>query len=191
MLDRVLAAVAGARQRIVVGPPRPDLPRDVRSVREHPPGAGPVAAAAAGLAWVDADLVALLAADLPFLTSEAVLALVAALDVPAERASGDPAAQRRAAGDRATGERAAGDGAPHDGAVYVDDSGRRQFLCGVWRTGSLRAALDSLGAPEGRSMRALLGGLRVAEVRAPVGDRPPWFDCDTGDDLYRANRGEP
>jgi molybdopterin-guanine dinucleotide biosynthesis protein A len=192
MLDRVLAAVAGARQRIVVGPPRSDLPVDVRCVREQPPGGGPVAATAAGLALVDADLVALLAADLPFLTGEAVLALVAALDEPATPARAPdarapdepvPAVDARAADVRPPGA--------YDGAMYVDDTGRRQLLCGVWRTGSLRAALESLGASEGRSMRALLGGLRVAEVRAPAGDRPPWFDCDTDNDLYRANQGDP
>src|SRR3712207_8857614 len=45
----VLAAVADAAQRIVVGPPQP-APADVLVVREEPPGGGPVAALRAGLA---------------------------------------------------------------------------------------------------------------------------------------------
>ena len=69
MLAAVLAAVEGAGQRIVVGPPQP-VPAGVVLVREAPPGGGPVPALAAGLAAVDpaTDVVAVLAADLPFVT---------------------------------------------------------------------------------------------------------------------------
>ena len=74
MLAAVLAAVADAEQRIVVGPPQP-LPTDVRQVREQPPGGGPVAALRAGLAEVDTEVVALLACDLPFLTGTLVTEL--------------------------------------------------------------------------------------------------------------------
>jgi molybdenum cofactor guanylyltransferase len=71
MLEAVLAAVADAEQRIVVGPPQP-LPPGVRRVREQPPGGGPVAALRAGLAEVTTDVVAVLAGDLPFLTASLV-----------------------------------------------------------------------------------------------------------------------
>jgi molybdopterin-guanine dinucleotide biosynthesis protein A len=78
MLATVLAAVADAELRIVVGPPQP-APADVRQVRERPPGGGPVAALRAGLAEVSTDVVALLAGDLPFLTGGLVAELRARL----------------------------------------------------------------------------------------------------------------
>jgi molybdenum cofactor guanylyltransferase len=164
MLARVLDAVAGAAQRIVVGPDSLPLPPGVCRVREEPPGGGPVAATAAGLALVGAPTVALLAADLPFLDAGAVAELRAAL---ADQPAGD------------TG------GRPVDGVVFVDPDGRRQTLCGVWRTVAVRAAVDRLGPPAGVPVRALLAGLRVAELPATA-DPPPWYDCDRPDDLLRA-----
>nr|WP_234361974.1 NTP transferase domain-containing protein [Plantactinospora sp. BB1] len=172
MLDRVLAAVADADLRVVVGPAG-ELPTGVRATREQPPGGGPVAAVAAGLAALlpdtappdtaDAGVVALLAADLPLLTADAVRQLRTALS-------------------RAPGA---------DGVVYVDDAGRAQFLCGVWRVGPLRAALARLAAGRGgvltgTSMRALVAELTVTEVAWRGSGPPPWFDCDTDDDLRRA-----
>jgi molybdopterin-guanine dinucleotide biosynthesis protein A len=71
LLDAVLAAVADAERRIVVGPPQP-APADVLQVRERPPGGGPVAALRAGLVEVDTDAVVVLAGDLPFLTASLV-----------------------------------------------------------------------------------------------------------------------
>jgi molybdopterin-guanine dinucleotide biosynthesis protein A len=71
MLAAVLAATEGATARIVVGPPQP-VPADVVVVREQPPGGGPVQALRAGLAVVRTDVVAVLAADLPFLTAALV-----------------------------------------------------------------------------------------------------------------------
>ncbi|MGK5520003.1 molybdenum cofactor guanylyltransferase [Micromonospora sp. URMC 107] len=203
MRDRVLAAVADAAPRILVGPPGP-VPAGVRVTREEPVGGGPVAAAAAGLALLDpgTPVVALLAADLPLLTRAAVGGLLDRLD------------------------------AGHDGACYVDGDGRRQSLCGVWRVAPLRAALDRLaaervtrhsggsaeratghqgGAAEraaghsggsaeraighphgsvaslaGAPIRALLAGLRVREVAWSGAGPPPWFDCDTDEDVRRA-----
>jgi molybdopterin-guanine dinucleotide biosynthesis protein A len=78
MLDTVLAAVADAERRVVVGPRQP-VPADVVLVREHPPGGGPVSALRAGLDEVTTDVVALLAGDLPFLTAELVAQLRALL----------------------------------------------------------------------------------------------------------------
>lgn len=77
MLDRVLTAVAGARQVVVAGPPR-GTTRDVIWCREQPPGGGPVAAIAAGVAHTAADVVLVLAADLPWV-APAIPALVDAL----------------------------------------------------------------------------------------------------------------
>jgi len=75
MLTAVLTAVDGAAPRVVVGPSQP-VPAGVRLVREQPPGGGPVPALAAGLAAVgDAEVVAVLAADLPFVTAAVVTAL--------------------------------------------------------------------------------------------------------------------
>ncbi|MGY1744568.1 molybdenum cofactor guanylyltransferase [Blastococcus sp. SYSU D00695] len=74
MLATVLAAVADARPRVVVGPPQP-VPEGVAVLRETPPGGGPVAAMRAGLAAVDTDVVVVLAGDLPFLTPGVVAQL--------------------------------------------------------------------------------------------------------------------
>jgi molybdopterin-guanine dinucleotide biosynthesis protein A len=75
MLVTVLDAVRDAAPVVVVGPPQP-VPGGVLLVREEPPGGGPVPALAAGLAAVgDAEVVAVLAADLPFLTRDLVTAL--------------------------------------------------------------------------------------------------------------------
>ena len=74
MLATVLAAVADADLRIVVGPPQV-VPSDVLLVREQPPRGGPVAALRAGLSEVPTDVVAVLAGDLPFLTGDLVAEL--------------------------------------------------------------------------------------------------------------------
>ncbi|MCW3840274.1 molybdenum cofactor guanylyltransferase [Micromonospora yasonensis] len=163
MLHQVLAAVADAGTRIVVGPAGP-VPEGVRVTREEPPGGGPVAATAAGLALLDpgTTTVALLAGDLPLLTAAAVADLRHALD-----------------------------GSTADGACYVDDAGRRQQLCGVWRVAALRAAVDRLaaergGTVDGASVRGLLAGTAVREVSWSGSGPPPWFDCDTDEDVRRA-----
>ena len=75
MLSTVLTALDGAGPRVVVGPPQP-VPAGVLLVREEPPGGGPVPALMAGLAAVgDAEVVAVLAADLPFVTTALLTAL--------------------------------------------------------------------------------------------------------------------
>ena len=162
MLTRVLAAVADASPRIVVGPPVGlDLPPDVRTTVEDPPGGGPVAAAAAGLGLLG-DLagdarVAVVAADLPFLTPDDVLAM-----------------------------RIISGRAGFDGAVMVDDDGQRQWLCGVWRLGALRSRLAAVGDPAGVAMKTFLKGLRAVRTTSPGLAPPAWFDCDTESDLRRA-----
>jgi molybdopterin-guanine dinucleotide biosynthesis protein A len=77
LLDRAVAAVADAEQIVVVGPVQP-VDRDVTFCREDPPGGGPVAAIAAGLPATSADLVVVLAADLPWI-APAIPVLVGAV----------------------------------------------------------------------------------------------------------------
>lgn len=154
-LDRALAAVAGARRRVVVGPAelaRPGAPTTL----EDPPLGGPVAGIAAGLETLGAGApwVVVLACDVP--QAAGLLApLIAAL-------AGDPAA---------------------DGAVAVDGEGHRQALVGVYRRASLEAAVATLaadGGTHGRSVRSLVGGLRLVEVPDPDGLSA---DADTWDDV--------
>jgi molybdopterin-guanine dinucleotide biosynthesis protein A len=158
LLIRVLDAVRHADPRIVVGPRLAEGPDDVVYTREHPPGGGPVAAVAAGLALVGpgVDLVAVLGADLPLLTVDAVDRL------------------RRAIADEV------------DVAVYVDADGRPQWMCGVWRHASLARRLAEIGEPAGIGMRRLADGLRLATITTPPRQAPVWFDCDTEDDLLQA-----
>lgn len=78
LLDRVLAAVAGARRVVVAGPTQPvTAAATVTWCREDPPGGGPVAALAAALPHVTADAVVLLAADLPDVAPAVPLLLAA------------------------------------------------------------------------------------------------------------------
>ncbi|HEX3336635.1 MAG TPA: NTP transferase domain-containing protein [Jatrophihabitans sp.] len=77
LLDRAVAAAGDAGTVIVVGPRQP-VAAAVTWCREDPPGGGPVAAVAAGLQHTSADVVLVLAADLPWI-APAVPALVAAL----------------------------------------------------------------------------------------------------------------
>lgn len=160
MLDRVLAAVADAATTVVVGPAGLAVPPGVLRVSEQPPGGGPVAALAAGLTAVDqkADTVAVLAADLPFLTPKAIDRLRATLEE-----------------------------STMDGVLFVDGDGRRQTLCGVWRTAALRRRLGELPEHHGAALRHLLAGLRIEEIH-DAAQPPPWYDCDSPDDLDRARR---
>lgn len=110
------AVTAGAGRVVLVGPARPDLagiaaPGGLIVVREDPPGSGPVPALRAGLREVRAPWVAVLAADLPFLSARHV-----GIVRDAAAAAGS-------------------------GALLADDTGRPQWLTGCWPAGPLRAAL--------------------------------------------------
>ena len=161
LLDRVLAACAGAATTVVVGPVRPTARSGPRWTREEPPGGGPVAAVAAGLAYVTCETVLLLAADLPFLDERTVQRLVAALD---------------------SGPGAAGPDTP-EAALLVDAAGRDQPLAAAYRSTALRAALAALGDPAGLPLRRLTGGLRTVRL-ADTDDVT--YDCDTWEDLAQA-----
>jgi molybdopterin-guanine dinucleotide biosynthesis protein A len=136
LLERVLDAVADAEQTVVVGPNRP-VTRRVSWTRERPPGGGPVAGLAAGLALVSAPVVAVLAADLPFLRPAHVRELRTVL----------------------------GNDGGAAGAVITDDEGRDQVLAGVWRRAALRRAMPA--APAGLAMRRLIAELPLRRVALP------------------------
>ena len=75
LLDRVLTAVADAGQLVVVGEPRP-VALPVAWAREDPAGGGPAAGVVAGLEFVTAPVVMLLAGDLPRLDAPTVQRLL-------------------------------------------------------------------------------------------------------------------
>ncbi|MEO6502018.1 MAG: NTP transferase domain-containing protein [Jatrophihabitantaceae bacterium] len=121
--------------------------------REQPAGSGPVAAISAGLRHVQQPVVLVLAADLPFLAG--------ALGPLRDRLAGGSA----------------------DVAALVEPSGRVNYLAAAWRTAALYAALDRLGEPAGRPVRALYDSVEVSYL--------PDFDalgadCDTPMDLRLA-----
>lgn len=176
----VAAAVsAGAGRVVVVGPERPGLlaevpapPRGLVFVRETPPGSGPAPALRRGLAEVTAPVVAVLAADLPFLRGRHLRSLLAAVS---------PGAAPDGLSDEAAGPA---------GAVMVDASGREQWLLGCWQTAAVRQAA---GAAPGGALSRLLGPLNPARLgydQGP-GEPPPWLDCDTVDDVRRARAWRP
>ncbi|MFF9625749.1 NTP transferase domain-containing protein [Streptomyces griseosporeus] len=156
LLDRVLAACAGAATTVVVADPRPTA-RPVRWAREEPPGGGPLAALDAGLRHITAERVVVLSADLPFLAAPTVRRLLAALE--------------------ATGA---------DGALLTDGDGRDQPLVAAYRTPALRRGLAALTAEHtaltGLPLRRLTAGLDLTRVPDPVAS----FDCDTWDDIATA-----
>lgn len=126
VLDTVLTALPPHWPVIVVGPPRA-CAREVTWTREDPPGGGPLAGVAAGLALVDTDLVAVVAGDMPY-AAPAVVALVGAL--------------RRAPGEV-------------DAVVAADDDGQANPLLAAYRAGAARAMLPS--PAHDRPAKLLLG----------------------------------
>ena len=159
LLDRALDAVAGARRRVVVGPPalaRPGVPTTL----EEPPLGGPVAGIDAGLASLTTDG-----------PDEATWVVVLACDVPR---AGEvvPALLDGAGGPGAEGR---------DGVVAVDAQGRPQPLVGVYRRAALDRALGRLRAEGGtrdRSVRSLVAGLDLVGVGVghAADDTDTWQD---------------
>mgnify|MGYP001212195180 CR=1 FL=1 len=159
LVDHALAAVAGARRRVLVAPA--DLARPgVPTTLEDPPLGGPVAGLAAGLALLPAstghpgaapadELVVVLACDVPR-AGEVVDALVAAASRPGV-----------------------------DGARLVDDDGVPQHLVAAYRSRALDAALAALRAGagvRGASVRRLVADLALVGVPDPGGAA---LDADT------------
>ncbi|MFJ4652157.1 NTP transferase domain-containing protein [Nocardia sp. NPDC088792] len=132
MLDAALTAVAGCARTVVVGPHRPELPPEILQAQEIPAGGGPVAAIAAGMGMLagcefPAGHIVVLAADMPFLTMQAVDELLMHA-----RESGA------------------------DAVFAADASGRPQYLVGVWRRTALCDALNGLDSLVNRPMKALV-----------------------------------
>ena len=153
LLERALAATSAAPEVVLVGEPVPTS-RRVTWTREQPAGGGPAAGLLAGL---DAfrerpELVAVLAVDMPHVSPQTFTRLVAALDQQ-----------------------------DVDGALLVDEGGRRQLLCAVYRSAALGRARPRERVEEhGLPVRALLGPLRLAEVPALADEAR---DVDTWEDL--------
>ncbi|MEV7388039.1 NTP transferase domain-containing protein [Streptomyces sp. NPDC091215] len=156
LLDRVLAACAGARRTVVVATPRPTS-RPVHWTREDPPGGGPVAALDAGLRHTTADHAVVLSADLPFLEEATVGRLLSALHTSGA-----------------------------DAALLTDADGRDQPLVAAHRTAALRHALSVLAEGDrgltGLPLRRLTAALNITRVPDPLVS----FDCDTWDDIADA-----
>jgi molybdopterin-guanine dinucleotide biosynthesis protein A len=159
LLDRVLLATAAARHTVVVGADRPAI-RDVRWICEDPPGGGPLAGLAAGLAELVAQgdkeqlPVIVLATDLPWLRPADVDRLLAAL-------AAAPAAEA---------------------AVFRDPEGRLQPLAGAYRITPIRAALAAEEPVHGKPVRLVLHALALVTVP----DQGAAGDCDTPDQLAAA-----
>ncbi|MFI7014494.1 NTP transferase domain-containing protein [Streptomyces sp. NPDC050164] len=156
LLDRVLAACAGARRTVVVAAPRPTA-RPVTWAHEDPPGGGPVAALDAGLRHTTAEHIVVLSADLPFLEEHTVDRLLSTL-----RASGA------------------------DGVLLTDPEGRDQPLVAAYDAPRLREVLtlltDRHDRLAGLPLRRLVAELNLTRISDPVAS----FDCDTWDDIATA-----
>jgi molybdopterin-guanine dinucleotide biosynthesis protein A len=139
LLDRVLAATVAADRTVVVGDPRPTS-RRVHWTREEPAGGGPLAGLAAGLTALSgqagAELVVALATDLPWLHSEDVDRLLAALRLDQQS----------------------------DAALFSDPTGRPQPLVAAYRVRPLRAALAAIESVDGAPVRLVLHQLAVVTV---------------------------
>jgi len=141
-LELALAAVAATGEVVVVGEPVPTS-RPVTFVREDPPLGGPVAGLLAGRRA---------------LAHGPDVLVVLAVDMP--RVTHETVVRLL---DAATGQ---------DGAVLVDDDGRRQLVL-VVRTDRLDAVAPD--DPHGYSVRALLAPLDLADV-ASLGDEARGVD---------------
>jgi molybdopterin-guanine dinucleotide biosynthesis protein A len=162
LLDLVLSGLAGAGHIVVVGPTRPTAV-PVRWCREEPAGGGPVAALAAGFGHTRADVILVLAADLPGI-GPAVPALRTAL-------SRDPKAAA---------------------AELIDPSGRANHLAAAWRRVSLERQLQQRD-PIGRSMRSLGHDVGIIAVPDPSGwgaDCDTWADIEAARDRQIGIRDE-
>ncbi|MGW0823884.1 NTP transferase domain-containing protein [Streptomyces sp. NPDC002845] len=151
LLDRVLAACAGARTTVVVADPRPTA-RPVEWAREEPPGGGPLAALEAGLRHTTAPYAVVLSADLPFLDEGTVRRLLSAFHTEDDGALlTDPRGRDQTLV-----------------AVYRAEALRREF-------GKLTAEHGSL---TGLPLRLLTAGLRLTRISDPVAsfDCDTWDD---------------
>lgn len=154
LLDAALDAAALARACVVVGPVA--VPGGVRVTREDPPGTGPAAGLAAGLAVIEdpSPFTLVLACDLPGAPDAVPFLLEAA---------------------------AAGEGASDGWCLARADDGRPEWLLAVYRTPSLTSAFAAFGDPRNRGVRQVLAPLSLVCVPGPLGvgdDVDTWADHD-------------
>lgn len=121
------------------------------TLREEPAFGGPVAGLAAALPETRSEWIMLLACDLPH--ARLLCRMLARFF-------------REMAADM-------------DGLVAVYE-GRIQWLAGIYRRTSIEAALERTGEPDGTSLKAILGGLKLREVQDHEGLSR---DLDTPQDL--------
>lgn len=181
LLERVIAALAGAERIIVAGPRRAWVTGADRLiwVAEDPPGGGPVAGLSAALSAVRASRLVVLAGDLPFAAGlpEWLLDRLA------------PSGPAAAGGANAGGANAG----TVDAVVPVDVTGRAQPLAAAYRSAELRAAIAAQPQVCGARLGQVLAELRVAMVH--LSNSPPGpaglagyvlADCDTPEELEAA-----
>lgn len=170
MLDLALRTAAPALRVVVVAPPSVAVPADVLRTLEDPPGGGPVAGIAAGLAVLGSPVVP------PTVTaaSSATDVLVLACDMP-----GAARAVPELLGAAAAREE------ERDGAIAVRPDGRRENLVFVADSRALVAAIAAGGARD-RSVRSLLATLDLAEMT--VDDEAALADIDTWEQHARWER---
>ena len=159
LLERALSATVNAVEVVVVGEQVPTT-RPVTWTREDPPGGGPAAGLLAGLDR--------------FLRPPDLVAVLA-VDMPLVTPG--------------TFARLVDAVAGYDGAVLVDEGGRTQPLCAVYRRTALdRARPDNPEDDHGLPMFKLLGPLSLVQV--PAAGREA-LDVDTWRDLMelRESRG--
>lgn len=150
LVSASLDACREARTLVVVGDTAAQLPSRVLLTQEEPAGSGPAAGFARGLMTIaePAPWTLLLSCDLP---------------------GADDAVCRLLAKSRTLGEEGA------HGFVLTDPDGRAQWTLGLYRTSSVRAAVDA-SASTNLSMRALFAALDL--VRVPPANTE-WHDVDT------------
>lgn len=160
LLDRVLRSASGARTRVVVG--TTEVPDGVLRTMEDPPGTGPAAGVAAGLAAIaePAEWTLVLACDLPDAPA-AVYQLLLALPSAPEEA---------------------------DGLCLVAPDGTYQPLAAIYRTEALLGAYRAYGDPQNRSIRGVVRQLRLEGVDPGSASV---VDLDTPEDLAAWNLANP
>lgn len=154
LLEHALGAMLDIPEVVVVGDAVPTT-RPVTFTREDPADGGPAAGLLAGLRAFARrpDRVAVLAVDMPLVTSTTIRRLLAATELG---------------------------GHPADGAALIDDDERIQYLCAVYTTDALDRTRPAYEDEHGLSMRALVGGLKLTRVPA---FGPETRDVDTWADL--------
>lgn len=162
LVDRAARVLASVCDPVVeVGPGY----SAISSVREQPPGDGPLAAFVAGSSWFRADgyhgPIVLLAVDLPFLDARLLEWLAA-----------HPTAE----------------------SVVPRVRGTAQSLCARYAPSAIETAITLLERGE-RSMRALLDAVSVAyadeDEWSTVSDERVFLDVDTAEDVARAGLEAP